>query len=505
MNGTCSGTTPTDPPAVTTAPTTPPTVTDAPTTPPTVTTAPTAAPTTPPTVTDPPADYPAWSSRTFYRQNDKVSYQGVNYNCIARWSYNQIPPNYPNSWEVIGGTTPTDPPVVTDAPTAVPTAVPTTAPTTPPTVTDAPTTPPTVTDPPAQGVGNVSMSPSTVNGNVGDTVSFSIMVNSGTQRVAAYGMDITYNSSILGSPAVDDGADGFVSAVNTNDPGIIVASGFDASGTGPGSNLELVIVSFSANNSGTSSIGITVNQLVDENTTTIGTPNGIGGSVVIATTVTNPPTVTDAPTTAPTAAPTTAPTTAPTAAPTTAPTTAPTDPPVVTDAPTAVPTAAPTDAPTTAPTAAPTSVPTAVPTDAPPVVSAGSVWIDPSTRSVSNGSTFTLDVHCHSGNQLLAAYGIDLYFNQSIINIDSNASKIVEAGPDGFLAASNTGTAGKVVTSGFDASGVGPGSDLHIVIVHMVAVGSGTSAVDIDVRSFVDDATTTIGTPNGISGSVTVN
>ncbi|MBN2441469.1 MAG: hypothetical protein JXJ04_08980, partial [Spirochaetales bacterium] len=180
---------------------------------------------------------------------------------------------------------------------------------------------------------------------------------------------------------------------------------------------------------------------------------------------------------------------------TTAPTAAPTD------APTTAPTAAPTDAPTTAPTTAPTAVPTT-----PPVVkSAGSVWLDPSSQTVSNGAAFTLNVHCHTGNAYLAAYGIDFYFDTSVINIDSSVSRIVEKGPDGYLAASNTGTAGKIVTSGFDASGVGPSSDIHLLIIHMVGTGSGTSAIDIDVRSFVDDATTVIGNPNGISGSVTVN
>jgi len=159
-------------------------------------------------------------------------------------------------------------------------------------VTDPPATPiPATPDPTAQptdpqvtsppGVGDVSMSPNSVTGNVGETVDINILVNSGNQRVAAYGLDITYNQNILGNPQVDEGADGFVSATNTGTPGLIVTSGFDASGVGPGGNLELLVITFTGNNVGTSQIGVTVNDLVDETGVDVGNPNGKGGTVTI--------------------------------------------------------------------------------------------------------------------------------------------------------------------------------------------------------------------------------
>ena len=89
--------------------------------------------------------------------------------------------------------------------------VPTDPPDTPP-PTAAPTDPPSVT--PVPGVGDVSMSPSNISASQGDVVSFDILVNSGSQRVAAYGITITYNSSILGYDDCVAGAEGFVSAVN---------------------------------------------------------------------------------------------------------------------------------------------------------------------------------------------------------------------------------------------------------------------------------------------------
>ena len=83
------------------------------------------------------------------------------------------------------------------------------------------------------------MSPSSINAYVGDIVSFDIRVNSGSQRVAAFGMNITYDANILSAVAVLAGADGFVSATNIGTPGSIITSGIDVSGTGPGSDLHL--------------------------------------------------------------------------------------------------------------------------------------------------------------------------------------------------------------------------------------------------------------------------
>ena len=156
-----------------------------------------------------------------------------------------------------------------------------TGPTAPP-VTPAPTGAPT--DPlvtPGPGIGDVSMSPSSIVVQSGDSFSFGIVVNSGGQRVAAYGIDITYDASVLTANAAVAGADGFVSAVNLNDPGIIVTSGFDASGVGPGGSLELLVIQMTADNQGTSAIGINVDKLVDEATNTVGNPNGIGGTVTV--------------------------------------------------------------------------------------------------------------------------------------------------------------------------------------------------------------------------------
>jgi hypothetical protein len=292
------------------------------------------------------------------------------------------------------------------------------------------------------------MSPSTVNAEEGSNFSFQIRVNSGSQRVAAYGINITYDENLISIGSDDDvveGADGFVLAVNINTPGIIKTSGFDVTGKGPGPDLHLLTVNMMADNAGTSPIGISVDTLADEDTDTIGTPRGIGGEVVVGPAGTMTPT----------------------------------------------------------PTATLISTETPTPTPTPVQLTAGSVWITPVSQIVSTGSNVVFEVHCNTGNQKLAAYGIDIYYNSGVLAINTD-DDVVE-GADGFIAAVNVNTVGKIITSGFDISGKGPGNDLHLLTIMMQAVGGGTSSLDVDVRSLADSDTNTVGNPNGISGSVTVN
>jgi hypothetical protein len=115
-----------------------------------------------------------------------------------------------------------------------------------------------------------------------------ITVNSGTQKVAAYGMTVSYDDSLIsvdtekGSDGVSPGADGFVSAVNSSNPGEVVVTGFDVSGVGPGSNLELFTVHWTAGTTaGTTEIYLEIDELVDPTTNTIGNPYSMSGQVQI--------------------------------------------------------------------------------------------------------------------------------------------------------------------------------------------------------------------------------
>jgi aryl-phospho-beta-D-glucosidase BglC (GH1 family) len=158
--------------------------------------------------------------------------------------------------------------------TATPTPGTTTATPTPGTTTATPT--------PGGGPCNVSFSPSNSTQDIGSTFQIAVVVDSGSQELAAYGFTITYTSNVLSVVEVEEGAQGFLAAANTNTPGEIVASGFDASGTGPGSNLEVLIITFNAQREGNSPLGIYVDQLVDPDTTTIGAACGNDGNVEVS-------------------------------------------------------------------------------------------------------------------------------------------------------------------------------------------------------------------------------
>jgi len=107
-------------------------------------------------------------------------------------------------------------------------------------------------------------------------------VNTGTSLLAAYGINVTFDSTILGSPAAAaEAAPGFMTVAGFATAGLAKVSGFDTAGRGPSTDLALFNVTFTAIARGTSAIGVTVGSFVDQNTTVIGTPVGVGGSITV--------------------------------------------------------------------------------------------------------------------------------------------------------------------------------------------------------------------------------
>ena len=136
-------------------------------------------------------------------------------------------------------------------------------------------------------VGDAFIVPSDENVLIGNAFTNSVHVNTSGSMIAAYGMTITFDPAIIavdtgiGTNGVQPGADGFVAAVSVNNPGTLVVSGFDTAGAGPSTNLELFIVNWNAIGLGTTQLGLSVDQMVDPSTNTIGFPYGIGGSVTV--------------------------------------------------------------------------------------------------------------------------------------------------------------------------------------------------------------------------------
>ena len=80
---------------------------------------------------------------------------------------------------------------------------------------------------------------------------------------------------------VKAGPYGYVSAVNTNSAGSIVFSGFDVSGTGPGTDLHFLTINWRASGVGSSYVSLTVNTLVDASYQPVGNPTGLDCDVTV--------------------------------------------------------------------------------------------------------------------------------------------------------------------------------------------------------------------------------
>jgi len=113
-----------------------------------------------------------------------------------------------------------------------------------------------------------------------------IHVNTGSQLLAAYGIDIEYDYELLsGFPSGYWvlGDDGFINVIPPDwEAGHLVLSGFDAMGKGPSVDLHLLtLIWVAANKSGEATIDISVNDLSDEMLISVGIPNGIDGYVTV--------------------------------------------------------------------------------------------------------------------------------------------------------------------------------------------------------------------------------
>jgi endoglucanase len=167
---------------------------------------------------------------------------------------------------------------------------------------------------------------------------------------------------------------------------------------------------------------------------------------------------------------------------------------------TATPVSNPTATPTTPPVATPTTPPGATPTVTPAVTNppncTGSVAvaISPSTITAGAGTAFKINVNVTSSASVVAAYGVTVTWPSALATCSS-----VAAGTDGYVSASNIGTAGQAVISGFDATGKGPGSNLNFIVLNMTAAsGTGSGAIGLTIQSLVDASTNNLcGTTSG--------
>lgn len=108
-----------------------------------------------------------------------------------------------------------------------------------------------------------------------------VHVDTGTQKFAAYEFEINYDPALVklyektGMRGVVPGPNGFVTSVNTDNPGILVIQGLDIFGKLPGRDLYMADINWQAISEGNTEYLIKVNILKDESQEDIGKPFGI--------------------------------------------------------------------------------------------------------------------------------------------------------------------------------------------------------------------------------------
>jgi hypothetical protein len=172
--------------------------------------------------------------------------------------------------------TPTEEPVV-----AAPTPEPGQATIQPALTTPRPSAPPRVP-------GSSWMQPEEINVTVNQKFTTEIHVHTGDkQKIAAYGYTVTYDKSMialdiaLGNTGVESGPQGFVNAINANEPGQIKIAGFDVNGKDPGKNLSFLIIHWTAKAAGSTDINLDIKNINDNLGNPIGKPEATGTAVNI--------------------------------------------------------------------------------------------------------------------------------------------------------------------------------------------------------------------------------
>jgi len=107
------------------------------------------------------------------------------------------------------------------------------------------------------------------------------------------------------------------------------------------------------------------------------------------------------------------------------------------------------------------------------------IWMEAQDAALQAGESTTVIVHVDT-DQPVNAYRFDLSFNPGLINIQG-----VEAGPDGFMAASAV-KAGLLKVNGFEAEGKGPGADMQFLVLKVNAISPGKASITLVPRIFVD-------------------
>lgn len=138
-------------------------------------------------------------------------------------------------------------------------------------------------------VVDARLAPDSLNVSIEEAFVTSIMLDVQGYSIAAYGMTVYYDPAILEidtsqakGKGLEAGADGFLAAFNTNEPGEVRATGFDVMGVAPKVDLELLRIYWKAIGvTELSVIDLDINSLVDVSSMMIARVRSFGCEVVV--------------------------------------------------------------------------------------------------------------------------------------------------------------------------------------------------------------------------------
>jgi len=137
------------------------------------------------------------------------------------------------------------------------------------------------------GAGLVWITPEASSVAHGADFDIQIHVNTGNQKIAAFGFDLSFDPAIVGPNvqkgtfSVDPLTEGFIQAVNASVKGTLKLAGFDANGKGPKEDLGLIKISLKGLKAGESELALKVNNLTDDKSQPLGKPAVKNGKVTV--------------------------------------------------------------------------------------------------------------------------------------------------------------------------------------------------------------------------------
>jgi len=150
------------------------------------------------------------------------------------------------------------------------------------------------------------------------------------------------------------------------------------------------------------------------------------------------------------------------------------------------------------------------PTAAAVVPGGGMVSLTPPSPRVESGVQLVLAVQVDSGSARIGAYTLEVGFDPTRLQVDTAAGADQGVSPGAAGLATNIvnvdNIQGRLVVTGFDVTGKGPGASLHLLSLHLRSIGTdGPVPVSLTVRTLADELGQTIGTPNGQGSEVTIS